>query len=108
MADAVITEWPVRRFVLMLHSHALAVSAFGTPLSCHPPPTPVTLSICLNKQATKHACLFSSMLGTLYSSQGKLGEAEQMYERALRGKEEALGVASDASFADNTHDRKSS
>ncbi|RYN53640.1 hypothetical protein AA0117_g13334 [Alternaria alternata] len=32
------------------------------------------------------------MLGLLYKDQGKLGEAEQMYERALRGKEEALGV----------------
>jgi tetratricopeptide (TPR) repeat protein len=32
------------------------------------------------------------MLGLLYADQGKLGEAEQMYERALRGYEEALGV----------------
>ncbi|CAN9193306.1 unnamed protein product [Alternaria alternata] len=32
------------------------------------------------------------MLGLLYADQGKLGEAEKMYERALRGKEEALGV----------------
>ncbi|RYN54782.1 hypothetical protein AA0117_g13318 [Alternaria alternata] len=32
------------------------------------------------------------MLGVLYANQGRLGEAEQMYERALRGKEEALGV----------------
>jgi Tfp pilus assembly protein PilF len=31
------------------------------------------------------------LLGLLYADQGKLGEAEQMYERALRGKEEALG-----------------
>jgi tetratricopeptide (TPR) repeat protein len=31
------------------------------------------------------------LLGDLYKDQGKLGEAEQMYERALRGKEEALG-----------------
>jgi tetratricopeptide (TPR) repeat protein len=30
-------------------------------------------------------------LGNLYIDQGKLDEAEQMYERALRGKEEALG-----------------
>jgi tetratricopeptide (TPR) repeat protein len=30
-------------------------------------------------------------LGLLYAKQGKLGEAEQMYERALRGYEEALG-----------------
>ncbi|KAF2874191.1 hypothetical protein BDV95DRAFT_616739 [Massariosphaeria phaeospora] len=30
-------------------------------------------------------------LGILYADQGKLGEAEQMYERALRGREEALG-----------------
>jgi tetratricopeptide (TPR) repeat protein len=32
------------------------------------------------------------LLGNLYSNQGRLGEAEQMYERALRGKEEALGL----------------
>jgi tetratricopeptide (TPR) repeat protein len=32
------------------------------------------------------------LLGDLYADQGKLGEAEKMYERALRGKEEALGV----------------
>ncbi|CAN9193253.1 unnamed protein product [Alternaria alternata] len=32
------------------------------------------------------------LLGILYHDQGKLGEAEQMYERALRGMEEALGV----------------
>ncbi|CAN9212127.1 unnamed protein product [Alternaria alternata] len=31
-------------------------------------------------------------LGNLYADQGRLGEAEQMYERALRGFEEALGV----------------
>jgi tetratricopeptide (TPR) repeat protein len=31
------------------------------------------------------------LLGDLYTDQGKLGEAEQMYERALRGYEEALG-----------------
>ncbi|KAF1936942.1 hypothetical protein EJ02DRAFT_357955 [Clathrospora elynae] len=30
-------------------------------------------------------------LGNLYKDQGKLREAEQMYERALRGREEALG-----------------
>jgi tetratricopeptide (TPR) repeat protein len=30
-------------------------------------------------------------LGNLYADRGKLGEAEQMYERALRGREEALG-----------------
>jgi tetratricopeptide (TPR) repeat protein len=32
------------------------------------------------------------MLGLLYAAQGRLGEAEKMCERALRGKEEALGV----------------
>ncbi|KAI4940892.1 hypothetical protein J4E91_011149 [Alternaria rosae] len=32
------------------------------------------------------------MLGLLYTDQGRLGEAEKMYERALRGTEEALGV----------------
>jgi tetratricopeptide (TPR) repeat protein len=32
------------------------------------------------------------MLGLLYAAQGKLGEAEKMYERALRGYEEALGI----------------
>jgi tetratricopeptide (TPR) repeat protein len=32
-----------------------------------------------------------NLLGNLYANQGKLGEAEQMYERALRGREEALG-----------------
>ncbi|CAN9248412.1 unnamed protein product [Alternaria alternata] len=32
------------------------------------------------------------MLGVLYANQGRLDEAEQMYERALRGYEEALGV----------------
>ncbi|KAH7372236.1 hypothetical protein BKA66DRAFT_423213 [Pyrenochaeta sp. MPI-SDFR-AT-0127] len=31
------------------------------------------------------------LLGNLYADQGKLDEAEQMYERALRGTEEALG-----------------
>jgi tetratricopeptide (TPR) repeat protein len=31
------------------------------------------------------------LLGLLYADQGKLGEAEHVYERALRGKEEALG-----------------
>ncbi|EMD96375.1 hypothetical protein COCHEDRAFT_1167485 [Bipolaris maydis C5] len=31
------------------------------------------------------------LLGDLYADQGKLGEAEQMYQRALRGYEEALG-----------------
>ena len=31
------------------------------------------------------------LLGSLYTNQGKLVEAEQMYEQALRGKEEALG-----------------
>ncbi|KAH8727372.1 P-loop containing nucleoside triphosphate hydrolase protein [Phaeosphaeriaceae sp. PMI808] len=31
-------------------------------------------------------------LGMLYADQGKLAEAEQMYERALRGREEALGL----------------
>ncbi|KAB2098597.1 hypothetical protein AG0111_0g13155 [Alternaria gaisen] len=31
------------------------------------------------------------MLGVLYANQGRLGEAEQMYERALQGYEEALG-----------------
>ena len=31
------------------------------------------------------------LLGSLYWNQGKLGEAEQMYNRALRGYEEALG-----------------
>jgi hypothetical protein len=30
-------------------------------------------------------------LGNLYTTQGKLGEVEQMYERALRGYEETLG-----------------
>jgi tetratricopeptide (TPR) repeat protein len=32
-----------------------------------------------------------NQLGMLYVDQGKLGKAEQMYERALQGKEEALG-----------------
>jgi tetratricopeptide (TPR) repeat protein len=31
-------------------------------------------------------------LGILYTDQGKLAEAEQIYERALRGKEIALGA----------------
>ena len=31
-------------------------------------------------------------LGILYADQGKLALAEQMYERALRGNETALGV----------------
>ena len=30
-------------------------------------------------------------LGILYADQGKLGEAEKMYQRALEGKEKALG-----------------
>ncbi|KAF2818243.1 FabD/lysophospholipase-like protein [Ophiobolus disseminans] len=33
----------------------------------------------------------ADLLGNLYADQGKLGKAEQMFERALRGKEEALG-----------------
>jgi tetratricopeptide (TPR) repeat protein len=33
------------------------------------------------------------LLGLLCADQGKLGEAEQMYERARRGREEALGPA---------------
>jgi hypothetical protein len=36
--------------------------------------------------------LACSRLGNLYSDQGKLMEAEQMYERALRGYEKALGA----------------
>jgi tetratricopeptide (TPR) repeat protein len=32
------------------------------------------------------------LLGNLYKSQGKLAEAEKMYERALQGKEKALGA----------------
>ncbi len=32
------------------------------------------------------------MLGNLYSFQGRLSEAEAMYERALRGYEKALGA----------------
>jgi hypothetical protein len=31
-------------------------------------------------------------LGILYADQGKLNEAEKMYERALQGKEETLGL----------------
>ena len=31
-------------------------------------------------------------LGYLFNNQGKLVEAEQMYERALRGYEKALGI----------------
>jgi tetratricopeptide (TPR) repeat protein len=31
-------------------------------------------------------------LGNLYANQGKLALAEQMYERALRGRETALGA----------------
>jgi tetratricopeptide (TPR) repeat protein len=34
----------------------------------------------------------SDNLGILYSHQGKLVEAEKMYERALAGSEKALGV----------------
>ncbi|KAK1920205.1 hypothetical protein P3342_002501 [Pyrenophora teres f. teres] len=37
------------------------------------------------------------LLGDLYHDQGKLGEAEQMYDRALRGKE-ALGGARDQQY----------
>jgi Tfp pilus assembly protein PilF len=33
------------------------------------------------------------LLGNLYKDQGKLDKAEQMYERALRGREEALGAS---------------
>ena len=31
------------------------------------------------------------ILGDLYSDQGRLKEAEEMYQRALKGKEKALG-----------------
>ena len=31
-------------------------------------------------------------LGLLYLNQGKLAEAEQMYQRALQGREKALGA----------------
>ncbi|KAI1533265.1 TPR-like protein [Pyrenophora tritici-repentis] len=37
------------------------------------------------------------LLGDLYHDQGKLGEAEQMYDRALRGKE-ALGGVRDQQY----------
>ncbi|KAF2189339.1 TPR-like protein [Zopfia rhizophila CBS 207.26] len=42
---------------------------------------------------SKHTWTFDTVnnLGVLYMDQGKLGEAEKMYERALRGYEEALG-----------------
>jgi tetratricopeptide (TPR) repeat protein len=41
----------------------------------------------------RHVTLLDAilLLGLLYADQGRLGEAEQMYERALRGYEEALG-----------------
>jgi tetratricopeptide (TPR) repeat protein len=32
-------------------------------------------------------------LGLLYANQGKLKEAEEMYQRALKGNEKALGLA---------------
>jgi tetratricopeptide (TPR) repeat protein len=41
------------------------------------------------------------LLGDLYKDQGKLDEAEQMYERALRGKEEALGPTSTLGTVNN-------
>jgi len=40
-----------------------------------------------------HASTLSTVnnLGSLYDDQGKLKEAEEMYQRALEGKEKALG-----------------
>jgi hypothetical protein len=37
----------------------------------------------------RYLCIL--LIGSLYADQGKLAEAEKMYIRALRGKEEALG-----------------
>ena len=37
-------------------------------------------------------------LGYLYADQGKLAEAEQMYQRALQGYEKALGVENITTF----------
>ncbi len=42
------------------------------------------------------------LLGYLYSEQGKLAEAEKMYERALRGREEVLGTRHTATL-DTVH-----
>ena len=42
-------------------------------------------------------------LGRLYKDQGKLAEAEQMYQRALQGKEKALG-AEHTSTLDTVHE----
>jgi tetratricopeptide (TPR) repeat protein len=49
-----------------------------------------TISVRRNK---KQLILLDAMhlLGNLYMDQGKLAEAEQMYEQALRGREETLG-----------------
>ncbi|ORY02205.1 hypothetical protein BCR34DRAFT_493307 [Clohesyomyces aquaticus] len=44
-----------------------------------------------NDEKEKAVLTAIHLLGLLYADQGKLGEAEQMYERALRGYEEALG-----------------
>ncbi|OCK81058.1 hypothetical protein K432DRAFT_296369, partial [Lepidopterella palustris CBS 459.81] len=42
----------------------------------------------------KHASTLRTVnnLGLLYADQGKLGEAEEMYMRALQGYEEAVGM----------------
>jgi tetratricopeptide (TPR) repeat protein len=46
----------------------------------------------VDKIKEQEAVLYAiHVLGVLYADHGKLGEAEQMYERALQGREEALG-----------------
>jgi tetratricopeptide (TPR) repeat protein len=48
----------------------------------------------INKGKEQHTVLDAlHLLGILYANQGKLSEVDQMYERALRGYEEALGPA---------------
>ncbi len=48
--------------------------------------------ICSSEWSVEKALMDAmSMLGILYRSQGRLAEAEAMYQRALQGKEKALG-----------------
>ncbi|KAI8935807.1 hypothetical protein NX059_007324 [Plenodomus lindquistii] len=47
----------------------------------------------IDEDDERETCLCAvHLLGDFYADQGRLGEAEQMYERALRGREKALGA----------------
>ena len=49
---------------------------------------------------TEHTSMLQTVnnLGILYNKQGKLAEAEQMYQRALQGYEKALGTDNTSTY----------